>query len=307
MRYASLPTENHSSNPSPWPTNPRVMLQRIVVGFALGKSMQPILKTANAIAKEFGAELFVIHSISPSPTTLGIVGETLEARTESLEASKRKIERILQKEGVTPPFRVSVEVDSPSALLDKAAKEHHADLVIVGSRGRHGLEQLVTGSVSQSIVGRVQCPILILGPSFAPDQNLFQTILFASDLDKTGYKAGQYAGALASDRDCRLILMHVAPQKPRSEDRTREWVEDNTTDKLYRLLDEQARCECDHEALIAYGDPGQEILAAADNRRADLIVLGVGSENKLMSDHACWRTLTAIVRHARCPVLVVGP
>jgi nucleotide-binding universal stress UspA family protein len=277
------------------------------MGFALGKSMQPLLKTANAIAKEFGAELFVIHSISPSPTTLGVVGETLEARTQSLEASKRKVERILQKEGVTAPFHVSVELDSPTAVLEKAAKEHHADLVIVGSRGRHGFEQLVVGSVSQSILGRAKCPVLILGPSFAPDQNLFQTILFASDLDKTGYNAAQYAGALATDRNCRLILMHVASQKPQSENRTREWEEDNTTERLYRLLDEQARCDCDHEALIAYGDPGQEILAAAGNKRADLIVVGTGGEHKLMSDHAPWRTLTTIVRHARCPVLVVGP
>jgi nucleotide-binding universal stress UspA family protein len=307
MRYATLPTENHPPSLSPYPAKPGVKLQRIVMGFALGKSVQPLLKTANAIAKEFGAELFVVHSPAPTPTTLGMVGETLEARTESLEASKRKIERILQKEGVTAPFHVSVELDSPTAVLEKAAKEHHADLVIVGSRGRHGFEQLVVGSVSQSILGRAKCPVLILGPSFAPDQNLFQTILFASDLDKTGYNAAQYAGALATDRNCRLILMHVASQKPQSENRTREWEEDNTTERLYRLLDEQARCDCDHEALIAYGDPGQEILAAADNKRADLIVVGSGGEHKLMSDHAPWRTLTTIVRHARCPVLVVGP
>jgi nucleotide-binding universal stress UspA family protein len=164
----------------------------------------------------------------------------------------------------------------------------------------------MAGSVSQALVGRVKCPILILGPSFTPDQNLFQTILLASDLDKTGYRAAEYASAIAIDRACKLILMHVASRKPRSEDRTREWAEDNTTEKLFGLLDKKVRCECDHEALIAYGDPGQEILAAADNKRADLIVLGTGSENKLMSDHAFWRTLSTIIRHARCPVLVVG-
>lgn len=306
MRYATLPAETYSSA-APFPsTDPQIEVRRIVVGFALGGNMRPLLKTAKAIAKEFGAEIFVIHSIAPTPATLGMVGETLEARTKALEATKRKIERILQREGVTTPFHVSVELDSPATVLQKAVKEHQADLVIVGSRGRHGFEQLIEGSVSQAIADRVNCPVLILGPSFSPDQNLFQTILLATDLDKTGYGAAKYAGALAAGRDCRLILMHVARQKPRSENRNREWVEENTTEKLYRLLEKQVRCECDHEALIAYGDSAQEILAAADNKRADLIVLGVGSERKPMSDHASWRTLTTIVRHARCPVLVVG-
>jgi len=305
MRYATLPTKSPSSTSPSSLTDPHIELKRIVVGFPLGGNMRPLLKTANAIAKEFGAELFVTHSISPTPTTLGMVGETLEARTESLEATKKKIETILQREGVTVPFQVSVDVESPSTLMQKAAMEHQADLVIVGSRGRHGFEQLMAGSVSQSIADRVSCPVLILGPSFSPDQNLFRTILLATDLEKTGYRAAQYAGALAASRDCRLILMHVAREKPRSENRTREWVEDNTTEKLYRLLDRQVRCDCDHEAVIAYGDPAQEILATADNKLADLIVLGVDSESKLMSDHASWRTLTTIVRHARCPVLAV--
>jgi nucleotide-binding universal stress UspA family protein len=306
MRDVIPASKTHSSVSPSSSTDPHIELRRIVVGFPLGETTRPLLKTANAIANEFSAELFVIHSIAPTPTTLGMVGETPEARTEILESTQKKIEKILQREGVTVPFHVSVELDSPTTALHNAVKQHQADLVIVGSRGRHGFEQLIEGSVSQSIADRVKCPVLILGPSFAPDQNLFQTILLATDLDKTGYGAAQWAAAIAVGRDCRLILLHVARQKSRSENRTREWVEENITEKLYRLLEKQVRCECDHEALIAYGDPGQEILAVADNKRADLIVLGLGGERKLMNDHASWRTLTTIVKHARCPVLIVG-
>jgi nucleotide-binding universal stress UspA family protein len=202
-------------------------------------------------------------------------------------------------------YSVLVRLDAPATTIREVAAQQDADLVIVGTHGRHGLGQLISGSVSQAVAGKANCPVLILGPEFSFSENLFRTILFATDLNETGVRAAQYAGALSCDFCCRLVLLHVIAQKPRAENRMREWVEENTSEKLYNLLDSTHRLECDHEALVAYGEPGQEIIAAADSKHADLIILG-GRDQQVMGDHAAWRTLTKVIQYARCPILHVG-
>ena len=283
----------------------RIQVKRLVVGYDFGDAGDAILKVAIGIAKEFQAELFVVHSIPPSPTTLGVVGEPAEEIGKYLDDARYRIEETIKKTNSAIQRKVILGLDSPVDLMERVATEQKVDLIVVGTRGRHGLKQLFGGSVSQSISGRVNCPVLILGPEFSLKENLFQTILFATDLEETGIGAAQYAGGLACDHCCRLVMLHVLPKKPSAEGRMREWVEENTREKLYRLLDTDSRLESDHEALIAYGEPEEEILAVADSKHADLIILG-GRDHIAMGDRASWRTLTKIAQNARCPVLRVA-
>jgi len=51
--------------------------------------------------------------------------------------------------------------DPRSLVLDEARKEH-ADLIVVGSHGRTGLEKLVLGSVASHIVTHAPCSVLVV-------------------------------------------------------------------------------------------------------------------------------------------------
>jgi nucleotide-binding universal stress UspA family protein len=283
----------------------RLQFKRIVVGFDHDNHAQVALAVADAIAKELHSELIIVHSALLSSIPLAVSRASPQAITQHVVRKQELMEEAIREARIQSEYRVLVRLDAPATTIRQVAAQQDADLVIVGTHGRHGLEQLIAGSVSQTVAGKANCPVLILGPEFSSSANLFQTILFASDLNETGVRAAQYAGALACDFCCRLVLLHVIAQKPRAENRMREWVEENTSEKLFNLLDSIDRLECDHEALIAYGEPEQEILAAADSKHADLIILG-GGDQQILGDHAAWRTLTKVVRHARCPILRVG-
>jgi len=50
----------------------------------------------------------------------------------------------------------------PVHAIEDAVREHDAQLVAVGTRGRTGLARLLLGSVSERVLHHVPCPTLVV-------------------------------------------------------------------------------------------------------------------------------------------------
>jgi len=50
----------------------------------------------------------------------------------------------------------------PRAMLEEAARSERADLMIVGSHGRSGIQKLLLGSVAAHVVAHAPCPVLVV-------------------------------------------------------------------------------------------------------------------------------------------------
>jgi nucleotide-binding universal stress UspA family protein len=57
----------------------------------------------------------------------------------------------------------SVALGTPVEAILKEAKALNADLILLGSRGRHGLSRMVLGSVSHAILHQATYPLMIFG------------------------------------------------------------------------------------------------------------------------------------------------
>ena len=44
------------------------------------------------------------------------------------------------------------------------AKGENADLIIIGTHGKRGLEKVLLGSVAERVIKRAHCPILVMNP-----------------------------------------------------------------------------------------------------------------------------------------------
>ena len=91
--------------------------------------------------------------------------EDLKRRREEAEKWLRKIEKTIQAKNNYINFKSEI-LENPSLkvsslILDYAEKEN-VDLIIVGSRGRHGLSRLLLGSVASDIVTYAHCPVLVV-------------------------------------------------------------------------------------------------------------------------------------------------
>jgi nucleotide-binding universal stress UspA family protein len=47
--------------------------------------------------------------------------------------------------------------------LTRAAKRERADLLVIGTHGRSGVERALLGSVAAKVIGRAPCPVLTVG------------------------------------------------------------------------------------------------------------------------------------------------
>jgi len=121
------------------------------------------------LARRFKARIVLVHVIEPFTydinETMWVVDHytALKAIAERLLAQRRKA---LSRKGVAvqavllrgrPPFEIVEE-----------ARKRRADLIVMGTHGRTGLEHVVLGSVAERVVRFSSCPVLTVGSGKGP-------------------------------------------------------------------------------------------------------------------------------------------
>jgi nucleotide-binding universal stress UspA family protein len=118
-------------------------------------------------------EAIKIASLSKETTVeIVYVADFEKAKTEILHASSaeallierrkkiKNVEQVLLEANVN--YKVAILHGVPGPEIIKYANEKGVDLVVIGSRGLNGLQEMVIGSVSHKVMKRVNCPALIV-------------------------------------------------------------------------------------------------------------------------------------------------
>ena len=143
----------------------------------------------------------------------------------------------------------------------------------------------------------------------------YNTILCAVDFSPASTKALSYALSLAQEAAATLVLLHVTqwptPQQIGSDSSLAaaalaDSVRHEAEHKLREAVPAAAREWCEARELVTSGRPHEDIVETAAQEHADLIVMGVHSRAAALTTFF-GSTANQVVRHARCPVLVVRP
>lgn len=65
----------------------------------------------------------------------------------------------------------AVDIGDPAERILALSEKVHADLIVVGTHGRRGLEHLVMGSVAETVLRNAHCPVLVMRPKSHPDSS----------------------------------------------------------------------------------------------------------------------------------------
>lgn len=137
--------------------------QHILVAVDLSPVTEQVLARAREIADESRALLSMVHVMEHSPIAYGgefsvPVDLNLE---QALEADVRKeMQKLGLKYRIAPEHQY-LENGSVKIAVTDLVKSLHADLIVAGTHGHHGLDILL-GSRANAILHRAQCDVLIV-------------------------------------------------------------------------------------------------------------------------------------------------
>lgn len=207
-----------------------------------------------------------------------------------------------------------VEGDVPESIL-KEARQVPGSLIVLGTHGHGGFQNLVLGSVTEKVLRKAPCPVLTVPrqPERGPAASVpFGRILCAIDFSPCSEAAFEAAIELASASGAAVTAVHVFRELPAAE--APETVHFNVPE-YRRLLEKEARerlkgvvarkgREKPVEIRLLAGKPWRGILQLAHEIEADLVVLGV--QGRSATDLLLFgSTAHHVVREAPCPVLTV--
>lgn len=121
-----------------------------------------VAQKARRIAEQNNARLSLVHVVDNLPITDPAYGPIIpfdvDLTQELLEATKKRMAELGEKLGV-PVERQWLEMGSPKLEIVRVAEENQADLIVVGSHGRHGLA-LLLGSTANGVLHHAKCDVL---------------------------------------------------------------------------------------------------------------------------------------------------
>lgn len=159
-------------------------MNKIIVPIDFSEHSEYALETAAILAKKNNAEILALHMLEMANNVLIDSDEEQSMQAVFfMKLAEKRFDEFLEKDylkdiTVTPVvkhFKVFSEVSD-------VAKEHQADLIIMGSHGASGLTEIFVGSNTEKVVRYSETPVLIVKQK--PTNLQFETVVFACDFSE---------------------------------------------------------------------------------------------------------------------------
>lgn len=146
-----------------------MLIRRVLVPVDFSPRSRPALEYASALAEPFAAAVDVLHVV-PAPGMLHIAADVWLGREIPHAASldvfqaRERLEQLINscnRHEIVPILRVAA--GDPAATIVRLAAELPADVIVIGTRSRHGLSEMTLGSVAQRVIACASCPVVALG------------------------------------------------------------------------------------------------------------------------------------------------
>ena len=290
-----------------------ITISRILCPVDLSEYSARAVTQATAMARWYQARLTILYvwvnraSLDLPPLALGE-----DERKQLLDEMARFSG---SHEGIPIDLEVREASDIQQGILDYAGVLG-ADLLVLGSHGRRGVQRLLLGSVTERLLREATCPLMVV-PHDARDADgdgSFKRILCPVDFSEDSLTALTYALSIAQESDATLTVMHAIEIPPElseymppadfNPDAIRTAAVAASLAHLQDLIPDSAKMFCSVETIVVEGAAYRQVLKIAADRQSDLIVMGVHGRGAL--DLFFFGSNTArVTRTATCPVLVL--
>jgi nucleotide-binding universal stress UspA family protein len=266
------------------------------------------------------SQITVVHAVE---TTAGLFGGpwpgvAMVDSTEFEEAILAEAQRTVTESGTRlkrPGLNVEAVVlrGRPASAIVDRAQGMHVDLVVVGSRGHGMIESMLLGSVSAEVVDHAPSPVLVARGS------RIERVVLGWDGSSCAARAAElfctwpiFSGSLVrvvSVADVTIPWWSGFPETGTPQLVPIYVDAVNASRKQHDVLAQEMTAQLQRFGLRAEadrrdGDPASEILAAANDSKVDLIVVGTHGRTGLKR-LVLGSVARNVLQHATCSVLIV--
>jgi len=148
------------------------MYTRILVAVDGSNTSRRAFDSALNLASKLGATLRAFYAVENTPMYFDAPGyDPSILRNRLVEQGKEltaELSAAMRAQGVSGDIAVgeASSLDDVPTLVLRAAADFNADLIIMGSHGRRGVQRLILGSVAERCVRQSTLPVLLI-PSAA--------------------------------------------------------------------------------------------------------------------------------------------
>ena len=300
-----------------------VAIKRILCPVDFSPFSRRALDHALGLARCYGSTVTALHVVAPMPVMVPspyyFGAETppsmaLPPVDRVVVASE--LQRLADAEQVPGITVQPLIMEAPEVYREilLQAERLESDVIVLGTHGRSGFDQLFLGSTAEKVLRKANCPVMTVPPK-APDAMPlgpvpFGRILCAVDFSDSSKVALDYAMSLAGESKSSLTLAHVLETRPLYYDFSPPVAIDFTAwheearKRLHELVPGAVRSSCSVTEVVREGTSYNELLALATELDTDVIVLGVRGRGAV--DRFFFGSTTHhVIREARCAVLTL--
>src|SRR5680860_441978 len=140
------------------------MFKNILVPTDASESAQRALMIAINLAKEFGSRIVLLHVVY-TPEALGYTlsnGITVPQEEINVYGREALTAALAGIDTGNAPLEKKQKPGHPAAAILEEIESGQFDLVVMGNRGDGAIDGSLLGSVSQQVLSKAECPVMIV-------------------------------------------------------------------------------------------------------------------------------------------------
>jgi nucleotide-binding universal stress UspA family protein len=283
-------------------------MTRLLVATDLLPKSEFALERAGLLADELGADLSLLHVVSPVSADR-VLEQSLEMAIARMNS---RVRRPLWRSETAP--EVVVRAGNPArVILDTLASEKPSALIVGPHHRPSSVVDALAGTIVEKAVSSGNSPVLMVQQSASV---AYRNVLLALDTAPASRVALRAAESLALGRGAQAAVIHAcgaadhgvlrpigleAPDVPMHTDCS----PGGATRVMRALLEQESADATRYELIVAEGSPLRAIMRAVETHKPDLLVMGTRGDGRVRRA-VLGSVANQLLRAAPCDVLIVA-
>jgi nucleotide-binding universal stress UspA family protein len=280
------------------------MFNRILVAVDGSPASLHALKETCRLARAEHGSIGVVSVVPPHDGELRLVGvsNVIEKTYAQAERARDEAVRVAELEGIS--VKAYVLQGEPHEAIVSLAEEEQYDVIALGVRGHNVAENLLMGSAAAQVIGFSDIPVLVIP---LESRLAWERVLVPVDGSAPSQAAARLAFQLVDVYGSKLLVVSVA-DVPLNPHGFSLGAGSKMVVESRRHLNEVAVEAKAHDVIAEYmlreGRPEEVLIAVANQRSPNLIILGSRGRTRLTKLFVGSVT-ESVIQGSPCPILVV--